>query len=427
MREQPQDDFSKTPLVIPPEFRPELYKNAGDLCMEITVWTRDKIDDEGILSLQEKTNLLFQLALDANTENVESDQDYQIYRLQEEIKKEYEKIKEKRKQELIDRSLEALFTIQKEITFDLLMAMRSLEKLLLDNPDLLKAYSSYKMIEYFFIVPDPEKSYQKQFNKEAALSLEGLEKIITLLEKNLSQEPEENRNIQILLRYQQILPVTKAQLANLKWIKLLKSKTILKRSEEEIKKRIEPLLKNTRFKNIFEPQNFSADPDTSPEKLESIRDSLEKWLNGNNQQASFTYNFVSQQERNSKREKKEGSDYNDYLNLVLERNPNQNFDLSLSEKLGVRTFLENQERDIPYKIKEILEKLKEKFPKINITNPLKKDSNMEKAWQDYGHIDLEYRQLQIKIESADKDSSRVLIEAVFQRVIKNQETRYTTR
>lgn len=415
IHEAPERSSEQSSVIIPPEFRPEPYKSAGDLAVDVTIWTRDKIDDEGILLLQERANRLLQLALNANPDNVESDQDYEMFRLKNEIVEVFDILKRKRGVELGERCIRALEEKTRGQNFEIMMRARGLEQLLVNRPHLAGERGASDVRDFLFQRGDASLKSQP-FIREFAKDPEKFAHIVERMEEELKEEPRGDESDYVLAQYQYLFPLLKAHELNLKWIRALKGDLEKRPTEDAMRKRVEPLLRVPALRNLIETSKFSADSDTTDKELERVERAITKWFEEKSPEVHLTYNFISKRERDSTNKRTGGADYNDYVFLNFIRNENGTFSTLLSEKLGVRTFMDHEGGQSPYRIHALLEELREKFPEAKMTNPLARDESMEHAWRDYGHVDLEYRQMQAKIEGVDKNTALSLCKQAFANV-----------
>jgi hypothetical protein len=387
---------------------PQTMRQAMDICSEVTLFTRGKSAEPGILKLQDKVNEIFELIQFAQPDNVESDEQTKIGAAAEDLRQEFGGIKktivkflvknlesqenfmrkvvlESKKKGLL-KTAKSQFELQEKVRvasgksedLEKLKSikdeyLKTIEESDIENPEDLEKLSE-KLVAWSKIYwSDLIDAYLGVWIPEVFEAIQDLQKLREQAEK-LNEKSHVNE-----------IEDLKKQ-ADKKWSAI--------RKEQNIQE------------SPYEKMALAIDKPVADESFEKTMAKAREWFekSRNNDALKLRVELLPDKGKNT---------FTDsvYLSVInkTKRGADASFDLLLTEYLGVRQFIDNGK----FEIKEILADLEAaagEVESLRIEDPKAKDAVFEKKWHDYGHVDSDYRQLTGEFGKLNKEQSQKIME-----------------
>lgn len=394
---------------------PENYREGIELSSEVTLWTRDKIDNPGILELQEKANELYKMIQGTNTFNTESNKDHHLTLLVSELKIAFKEAKKKNSEYLINEASRWRDLAQELSEENISRINETKERYMRAAENWRKKISS---------------------NPEATRQSQRFDEIIALIgEKNLSDREE---IIQICETGKTILDPTMFDLLN----RLRLNQLISHRMDFALKKfgstdeaLIDSHITKTRnfvfrhypdFLRKLNDLSISISSEINPVDLAELENKIMSWVNGSqkNSRCSFSYNFISEKERQEKSKLYGGADHSDYIHIELlnsNLNGQNSFTAELSESLGVGTIAREQNFSKKFRLQEIIPEIQGLGNQFAVTGLDKVSDETVAFFKEYLHVDNDKRQCHLSLKDLSLEQAQNLLDKVFSLIGQNQQ------
>jgi|GEM_PF-2093731 hypothetical protein len=373
---------------LPIERQPDYYRKPTILCGEITAWTRGKMDEECVVELQDRTNKLAKKLVKMSILNVESDQHAHVLNESHFLRERFETVRKK----LIAEKIRFIREVSKDRFFahteDIAVSIKTLIENLENWPE-----NMHEDIQHFSQVIKGKdlkrKSAYFDFRKahKTFLSQKKRLNVPRLLKADIADYLEAG----YLYFWSDFL------------LRKLDEQEDLSRVEEQVGSVYEHVQKSSKF-------SLETQSPFSEGELQQGVAQIKKWLNNAFVGTSFLYNheFVSEEEKEKKKQAYGGSDYSDHLRVkftAVSREGETVFDVFISETLGAATFAREQKMQTDFALKNFLEDI---LPQIMKEKDLtESDVSM---WNEYKHVDRECRMIQGKITGLTREEAEVVVD-----------------
>lgn len=397
------------------EYKPEYIKDANKLCGDIILWTWNKYHTEDTLSLREQACELSELVLKSNPENVESDEHVQIGVKTVDLRQEYMSLVNKSLSRISD---ENSFLRQK--TTDIMVEMQDeLDKTIRYQEVLVKANQGDPLVAEAcsilkntgFSSPEQIKEFGKHMTDlmkgkktgaSADISFNTIYETLRRLRTAMSALPMLDKIEERIGKQDEDSKKEYRDASEV--IKLEKDSSSI---HEQIIKALD--LRNRQV-------NVELSNDVEEKESKNVLNTVNQWLRNaeSGESLRLSRDFLSKKEPYGKKRLKKGSDvavgasYGDVAIIRVDRQ-GENYNIFVSEMLGVRTYAANDAFRLKSALMAISEALKDLDEKMEFVGPKQKDERMEQVWKDYSHIDSEYRQLQLSFKDLSKEKAEFVI------------------
>ncbi|MDP2632012.1 MAG: hypothetical protein Q8P30_04600 [Candidatus Uhrbacteria bacterium] len=387
---------------LPLEMLPSYMQDAIILAKDVTIYTRDKLNDEKILSLQQHTNDLVEAfrAEEKRVDDVESDAHIKILRLTSEIKSEFFSVRK-------HRALETLLEIEIEAKA-IVMEKKKTVLFAIDQIDTTK------------LIPDEKKADVKRLMNECISSTNSTDriKIIDLLKSEFDLD---YMFYTVLVHFVNIKDVVNFLRFKKKQVKNLIIDNIddIENIAEYAKQ--ESINMFPRLKGRLIKKEILIPTESSTEQINLYKEDVFEWIKNpkSKRQLEFVYEFIGPDEQRQFARKHGGSDYGDYVRCKISVSDiagiERHFSFLINEMIGVASFTRLNDFEPEFRTEDTLKTfaadVNEESKKIiepNISNQDTKD-----FFKKYSHVDREFRQFQASFTELSRGQAEALIKLIF--------------
>lgn len=400
--------------------RTNLVDQAHKLAGKVTGWTRGKIDQSGIMELQESANELSETTLryEDQMHNAESDLHCKILARMEQVRKQFEALK---KREVVERVEDIIRALREEKEENCSLATVGIAILL--HKKIKDNYESPRDQRALQIIGVQNLPMKENFLEDLLKNKDEFNKKTTdlkahYLEATSDEKNTDGRTIIIGRLLQELYTAEMANRILEKYNELLKNirdpgkKISWDKVEQKIEKDLPTIIKALpKFHEKIQEKVITFTSDENKETWEEKVKEIERWIEKNTSakgtKLEIQHDFISEEERERLIKENGKADYGDYVKMNVTAQ-NGKFNVFLSEMLGIRSISRNPSVPVHFKLTPVTEN----NSLANIKRPWDRDENFYHTLKVAAHIDGEYRQYQAEFNAISKAETQSLVDSV---------------
>lgn len=406
---------------------PQYIRDAEQIAANVTVWTWDKVDEEGMLPLREQANQLALLVERQRQEyrNVESDAHVRLGIKATELKRAYEKAARHHFEQLLQnmeyqktRIHERVGELQEEVR-----EQGAIQKKI--KPGGTFAYHP-EIKEICLLLEQTgfeSRAAIHDFMQRMAERSKGQEMPLPEINVWLHRLADTLRKIlfgynalRTLPRYQKQYETQLASGGHWSGITLVEMEKQYLKLRDACFEQLQ--LRDVRFETSL------ANPLTT-EELHRAQQRLATWLANahTGEEIRYTHEFITDATAAELGKQKGAGEYCDRVIITAKKIRENEYAIFISEWLSVRAYVAQEQ----FKILPILRALEQEAQtrvdsaKTQLTVPKQRDAAMEFAWTNYAHVDANYRQAQIAISNLNRERLTTMIQQLFREIVQDDE------
>lgn len=420
--EKTKDNVEST---FPLEY-PKYIRDAEQIAADVTVWTWNKVDEEGMLPLREQANELAELfeRQKKEHENVESDAHVRLGVKTAELERQYQEAARRHSEQVL-QNMEYLKTRvgkfvdreKAEMSQEISRQQKIQPGSSLYNPEMKEicsllqqtGFESAAMIHDFM-----QRMAERSKGKE--ISLPEINVWLHRLADTLRKILFGHNTMRTLTLYQRQYEARLARKGQWSGIELVEMEKRYANLRDACFDRLQLL--DARFEMALKNP-------LAPDDQHRAEQMLAVWLANarNGEEIRYLHEFITDVAVVELRKQKGGQDYNDRVVITAKKVAENEYTLFASEWLSVRAYVAGQQ----LKILPLLRALEQETrtgtdnAKTQLTVPKQHDTAMESNWMNYRHVDANYRQAQISISNLDRERITAIIQKLLREIAQDDE------